>query len=878
MQLKKIASFMLLLTIGLVLVACNTVTTTTPTTTASTTSTTTTTTTAPTTTTTTTTTATPTTTTTTTTVPTTTLAPVLSVLGDLKDGNEGVYNIRYESNVAYIAFNKHVFSWPAFEVASEEALSRFNKLVLTVQGEGSLLIRLIGADMVYEATVPLSSVNVTHQLDLRVYDSFLGGLEKIEFVVNPGVAGEQGELVLSKLEFDTGSPFGNVVVIEEPGVNAMYGFVTNDAGKYTLTTLLNGSVRVAYDKPVDFEWSFINNVFNVADVAGLNTLTISIQGTAGKQVLLKPNDFWATEKMVTLDGTVQTFTFTAAAFVNMIIFAEPNTVAAGEFTILDLTLSYVPETDYGFFGSADVPVNVNWTGDVAGLEFYDFVVANDILTISYDRPADKNWTWLRYNLPVYYYGVHNALEIQIKGEAGKQAIIKPNDFGPWEKTITFTGELQTVILPTTGVPTFLIVFSDPILGSLTGSYEIHSIKTLYVPVGANVTEGFAQNDPNTYAFVTNPDGSVTVNYTKGAGQEWAYANTIFLPASTVGKNTMLILLSGTPGKQVLLKPNDSGALEKWVTFTDDQPVWVWVSAETFTNMIIFAEAGIASVTGSFTIHGVYLSYEVPLAVSKDEIVDFTFGWVDNGNTGMYTFATVGTTNVVTYNKVNNQYQNIKLVFEDNLMNMNTMTLVLKGTAGKSILVKPNDKGALEFTVNFTGEEQTIVVTLDETLTQIIIFAEINLANASGSFEIISATVSWEAIALDVNNGWTEGEAGTYAFVTNPDGSVTVNYTKTAAQSWTYMISNYIAAEVAGYNTITMVIQGTAGKQAYLKPNDLGGAVEVNLTFSGEPQTFVWTFATGFSKFVILAEGGTPSVTGSFTIISVVLSYVPPVAE
>ncbi|MCK7484183.1 MAG: hypothetical protein MZU97_00540 [Bacillus subtilis] len=63
----------------------------------------------------------------------------------------------------------------------------------------------------------------------------------------------------------------------------------------------------------------------------------------------------------------------------------------------------------------------------------------------------------------------------------------------------------------------------------------------------------------------------------------------------------------------------------------------------------------------------------------------------------------------------------------------------------------------------------------------------------------------------------------------------------------------------------------------MKPNDLG-ATEVNLTFSGEVQTFTWTSATGFSKFVILAEGGTAGVTGSFTIISVVLSYVPPVVE
>jgi len=244
---------------------------------------------------------------------------------------------------------------------------------------------------------------------------------------------------------------------------------------------------------------------------------------------------------------------------------------------------------------------------------------------------------------------------------------------------------------------------------------------------------------------------------------------------------------------------------------------------------------------------------------------------------MYTFATVGTKNVVTYNKTGAPWNNIRYNFTDNLMNLNTMTMVVKGTAGKSILVKPNDKGSLEFTINFTGVEQTIEVALTETLTHMIVFAEGGVATASGSFEIISATVSWRALPLDVNTGWTEGETGTYAFVYNPDGSVTVNYTKTGAQAWTYFISNFDAAKVAGYNTITLVIQGTAGKQAYIKPNDLG-AIERNHIFSGEVETFSWTSATGFSKFVFLAEGGTAGVSGTFTIISLTLTYVPPVAE
>lgn len=882
MQFKKWATFLLVVVLGLSLAACVTTDTTTTTTTSGTTttttttaSTTTTTTTAAPTTTTTTTTAAPTTTTTTTTVTTTTLVPVVSLLSGLKDGQEGVYRIAVAGGVATIGYNKHMFAWPNFVVAAPtENYGRFNKLVLTVAGKGNLLVRLIGAETL-EVSLPLTAVNVTYQIDLRTLDPFLANFASMEFVVNPGVVGEQGELVISKLEFDTGSPFGNIKEVKTPGFNAMYDFVSGDAGKYVFTTNLDGTVKVAYDKPIGFEWALIRNTFNAASVAGYNTLTISIQGTAGKEILLKPNDFWATEKMVQLNGMIQTFTFTAASFTNMLIFAEPNTVAQGEFTIHNMTLSYVPETDYGYLGQAPVELTTNWTGDLAGLEFYEFELVGSALKVSWDRPADKTWTWLRYNLPVYYYGVHNSLVVEIQGQAGKQVILKPLDNNAFEKTVTFTGEKQIVVLPTTGVPTFILIFSDPIGGEMTGEYTIHSMKTAYTPAGNNVTAGFAENDPDTYDFTTNPNGSVTVDYTKGAGQEWIFARNTFEASKTTGKNTMLVLLSGTPGKSVLLKPNDANALERWVTFADDKPVWIWVTAETFTNILIFAEPGTPSVSGSFTIHGIWLSYEVPLALAKEEIADFTFGWLDNGNTGNYTFATVGTKNVVTYNKTA-QYNNIKYVFTDNLMNLNTMTLVVKGTAGKSILVKPNDKGSLEFTINFTGEEQTIEVALTETLTHMIVFAEIALPTATGSFEIISATVSWKAQTVQISTGWVQNDPDTYAITVNTDKTVTVNYTKTAQQTWVFMINEFDAGKVAGLNTLTVQVQGVAGKTLLLKPNN-SGPMEVLITFDGTVQTFTFTSATGFSKLLLFAEGGTAGVTGTFTIVSTSLSYVAPAA-
>jgi len=338
-------------------------------------------------------------------------------------------------------------------------------------------------------------------------------------------------------------------------------------------------------------------------------------------------------------------------------------------------------------------------------------------------------------------------------------------------------------------------------------------------------------------------------------------------------NTMMIILRGNPGSSVLLKPNDSGALEHWVTFENNKPVVIYVSADEFTKLLIFAAPGEENIMGAFEIMGVYLSYVKPAALERDVVVDFTTGWVDNGDS-VYTFDETGGETLVTYAKIAGQeWSTMKYTFTDTLTNHNTLTFVVQGTAGKQIMIKINN--AYETWVNLDGTEQTVIITSPVGPESVLIFAEGGVAPASGTFTIISAEVSWEPVPLSVVSGWELNigdDPVVYTITDNLDDTFTIDYTKTASQEYVYIINNFDLDKVIGLNTLTIVLQGTAGKTLLVKPND-SGAMEETITFNGTEQTFTYT-ATGFTKLLLFAEGGTPGVSGSFDIISVDLTFVP----
>ena len=882
MRNKRLLVMITAILMTVILVACTTTTTTqstTSSTTATTATTATTQTSASTTTTTTAATTTTTTTATTTTTTTTTVPPLpttLNLLTGLTPGNEGVYKLVAAEGLATISYNKHGFAWPSLDIELEESVARFNKLNITASGEGTLLVRLYGGDDVYEVRFALTTGAVARQINVRDLDAFMATVTKVSIIAEPGNGDGRGEFVISKLEFDEGTAFGTVLEVKAPVYNVTAGWVENDPDTYDFTNNVDGSVTVDYTKGVDQGWIVMKNDFNLALAKGYNTLTIVVSGTAGNSILLKPNDNGALEKKITFVDAEPVTVVYQGNFTKMIIFAEPGVAeVTGTFTIHSQELSYVePTVDY--FDSVEFVEG--WVASAPALEIYTITTAAGVTTIAWDREAGQVWESIRYTFDSLLEQ-QNVITMTFQGEIGKAIIVKPNGNNAYETFVWFDGTEQTVTFHLNEPIVNVIINVDPDMGwfnpahvgSLTGSFDIIEAKTSYAFEGNLVETLWTENDADTYDFTTQPDGSVLVEYTKGVGQGWIYMRNTFDAETAEDMNLMLVILQGTVGKSVLLKPNDSGALEKRVDFTNSDPFFVWVNADAFTNFIIFAEPGEEAVSGSFTILGIYLSYEQPDALERDVIVDFETGWVDNGD-GVYTITSAAGVTTVTYDKGTTEWSTMKYTFTQNLSNHNLVTFTVQGTATKQIMIKINNTH--ETWVTFDGSEQVIEIPLTYTITDVLIFAEGGTSGVTGTFDIISAQVTWVPVPLDITTGWVGNDVGTYTFVENVDGSVTVTY---ATISYQFMINNFDAEAAVGLNTMTIVVQGTNGEQILLKPND-NGALEQVVTFDGTEQTFVID-AAAFTKLLIFAAPGAASLTnGTFTIISLTLTYVEPIGD
>jgi len=773
-----------------------------------------------------------------------------------------------------VNYNKFDQKWAYFEYVVPDGtdLSRFNKLVFTVRGEGAMLLVMESATETYQVRVNLTAGNVMNQVNLRDYDAFLGALERVRIFLAPGLADTYGQAVFSQFQFDEGTAYGTVLEVEAPApVNVLSTDWLQDdaAGVYTIAAD-GDAVTFDYVKGagVTYAWAKLN--LDADTVAGLNTMVITVTGTAGKTVLLKPNDSGGLEKVFTFEeGVPVVYTVNSAEFTSLVVFAEPGVESvSGSFTIESVELSYTP-SEYSRWENISF-LTADWVGNVDGLYTCDANLDGSI-NINYDLIADTSWwTAVKYYMPEYY-GNHNAVKLTIQGDAGLELYLKPNDNSAFENHVFLTGEEQSFVFPMGVAPTSFIIIVNPNLtpGLLSGTIKVINAEVTYIPEGNDVTSGWEENDPGTYTMTAEENEHIMVEYTKGAEQGWVFMRNNFNAELTDGMNTMMVILKGEPGAQVLLKPNDDGALEHWVTFVDDQPIVTYISANQFTNLIMFGAPGVAGVNGSFEIWGVYLFYVKPAALERDVVVDFTTGWVDNGDS-VYTFDETGGETLVTYTKAAGQeWSTMKYTFTDNLAMHNMLTFVVQGTSGKQILIKVNNQ--YETWVTFDGTEQTVEIPLVVGPESVLIFAEGGTV-ASGTFTIISAEASFEPFPVSIESGWAENDAGTYAITDNGDGTFTVDYTKTASQTYVFMINTFDVDEVFGRNTLTITVQGEVGKTLLIKPND-SGAMEELITFDGTEQTFTYT-ATGFTKILLFAEGGTAGVSGSFDIISLELSYVP----
>lgn len=825
-----------------------------------------------------------------------------SALGGWTDGGDGVYTLNTNTSAELnVSYNKGTFP-NAFMQSAEitKDLSVYKKLVITVEGMGSMLLRLETKDdtPAKEVGLNVTAIVGTYEWNLIQSSEFLKKVDRIVIIGSPEREASTGVLKITALTFSDDIADGFIIndgfnniqsnINEYNGTDEVFHFnqkyESNDEGIYVIT-YAGTDAQVAYSKPSGFEWAFMTNRVQ-GDFTDFNYAVFVVQGTAGHKLLIKPNEYNAVESFIWLDGTEQELVIDLTklslteknAITDFKIFIAAGSAGTasqpiqGQVVFKDAFLV----ADYDFEEPVFIVNEYNGTDSTFSLgNWYDggdlvYTITPSGSEFEVDYAKKGEWNFM-YALVDGDFSGFAKLEFELTGQENKTILLKvESPVGNKEQQFTFDGTKQVFTIDLTAMTQAqleqlnkVVMFAVP--GGLgSGNFTIHSVT--FKNADYQVTTPWTSLDANVYTFTgTDP---VVVNYTKVEGQAWSAMVNTFNAAEVAGLNKMTLVLKGTAGKSVLVKPNDMGALEQVVNFTDDQPVTIVVEAASFSKLVLFGEGGTAPASGSFEIVSLTLTY-VPVEVDLTAKYSFNDKWVPNLAT-VYTYDFQTEKTVVNYTKTAGQdWEWFRVVFDaKDVAGLNMLTITLKGTAGNQVLVKPNDQGSLEKFVTFVDDQPITVTIPADQFMSVFMFGAPGSAPATGSFEILEAYLSY---SKDLINTWVENDADTYDVVVL--GSLTkVNYTKAAGQEWVFMKTTVAAKDIEGLNTVSVTLKGTAGKQVLVKVND---SVEQWVTFvDDQPITVEITIPAGITGVILFAEGGTAPVTGDFDIVSARVFFKP----
>jgi hypothetical protein len=772
-------------------------------------------------------------------------------------GDYDITNVTESNSDTVIAYEKSD-SYTYAETYFEGDLSRFGAIEIQVTGteQKSVMFKLEGGGENVEFPIEFTGNKQTVLMPLTsISAKAIQSANKLLVFAAPGDNEDTGSFTIHSVKFvDYKLDISDV------------DWVSNDAGVYTFTKNEDGSIKVDYDKSAGgLPWAFMKQEFAGDNYKDFSTLTLVLRGTAGNTIKVKPNDAFILERDVTFEeGKDVTLTYTIDEyFSNLLIFAAPDEdLVTGSFTIVSATLGFVRK--YPADQEEDVDVNHGWMWytDSGDSGVYKITEADGKTVVSYQR---ETVAWSQYIKVEFeeYMPYHNTVVLLVKGEAGRNILVKLNDKTIYEKTVELTGDVQEVLITLNKdeLPSSIVIYADPGASEgegLSGSFEIVEAFVTYIsdPVDpkndVDVNDNWLDND-NVYEIQKDAEsGKVSISYADRTNS-WAFIKVNFEGNLSL-HNAIKMVVKGVDGTQLIIKPNDNGAFEKTVDLdgTEQEVILPVVDPK---NLLVFIDPINGSSSGSLEIVSAVVTYDLSTVELEN--------WVDNGD-GVYTFEDVEDGVKVTYDKGDYSYPAMRVELDAPLKYYNAFTIVVKGEAGKSILVKPNDK--FEHRIDFTGEEQTLTIMMNEDPYKVIIMAEGGTTNVSGNFTIISAEFSYIKETLDLNDNWVDNDGEVYTITSSDDGYV-ISYEDREA-AWAFIYVEY-EGFTRDHTTLEVVVNGEAGKQLIIKPNDKG-YLEQTVDLTGEDQTVTFNMTEPFFKLIIFSDPINASTSGSYTIKSVEL--------
>lgn len=802
-------------------------------------------------------------------------------------------------------------------------LNKYQKLVITLTGLGDVKIELVAGSTTLAVYLNATTVESTYEWNLIPHKDVLSNVTEIRVYGAAGRVSTTGYVTISRLAFNTNVADGYIIqtdfnnipsnVNEYDGVSETFDVnakweENGEDGVYTIEQdATTKETEVSYKKNEGNEWSCI--ISNVrGKLENFKYLVVVAKGTDGKKMMIKVEGEGdvAKESTEKFDGTKQTFvldltTLTADqrnAISKVVLFGAPNAIQDGRFTIYEAYMSKtspieIEETIKNVYNGTDTKFDISNHWYDGSDKVYTVEEVTDGLKVTFTKKGTYSTlkAYLEGDFSKFKY-----LVIEVSSEKGSSVMLKAAN-GCESQTTTLSSDKSVVYVDISKVENLstlseVIIFGNPGSESagefiLHKAYFANEVEGVEMPT-TNTYDKFYESfdinhywvDNNTGTYTITEEGTkVVVNYTKNSNCEWTTFKTT-MENVTDEFSYVKLVVKGT-GTQILVKPDDNGAYEKWVDLTgEEQTIYAAIPAN-MTSLHIFCEPGKAGgETGTLEIISAQLVRDVMV---EDKSIDVANNfYTSDVNTYTISDATKGIK--VDYTVQAGAWPTIGTIINGENSDITAINLVFKGVKGSQILVKINDQKELWIN-DLTGEEQTVVI--DETtvdvqgenvllspLTKILIFIAPNPSEeVTGTFELKSVELSKVVKTTPIVGSYSDcsGDEHFYQIKENAEGTeVTVGY-DVAKAGW-YFFKLTLDEKMTNVDKLYMTFRSSNDVKILVKPND-NGSLEEYVDVTTTEVTFTKAINGDLESVLIFVSPDVAGKMGNLTITNVGVTIV-----